>query len=93
MKSMFVSRQLLFLFCFSASDTTLPSSVCVVIEGPKVLESRSVAELVLVLGLDHRRPLTPQQLDGGEEVDHALVTHALQDDGQRDKDARATNAP
>ncbi len=44
--------------------------------------------LSLYLCLHHGRPLRPERPDGLEDVDHPLVLHPLQHEGERHEDAR-----
>ena len=56
------------------------------VEGGEVLQGRPVAELILVLGLHHGRPLGPQGPHRLEDVHHPLVLHPLQHDGEAGED-------
>lgn len=62
---------------------------CIVIETSKVLQSRLIAELILILRLHHSWSLRSQHFDRLEDVHHALITHPLQHDTQRDEDSGA----
>lgn len=55
----------------------------VMVEGTQIFKSSSIAESVLLLGLDHRRTLGSQHLDGLEHVDNSFEPHLFQDDAQR----------
>ena len=58
----------------------------------KVLQSRPVAELVLVLRLNHGRPLRPQSAHRLEDIDYPLILHPLQDYAQGNENAGTPNA-
>ena len=62
------------------------------IKGGEILESRPVAELILVLGLHHGGPLGPQGPHCLEDVNHPLVLHPLQHDGKADEDPGPTDS-
>lgn len=63
----------------------------VVVEGAQILESCSVAELILILGLHHCRPLRAQDSHCLGNVHDALILHAFQHNAQGNEDTCSTN--
>lgn len=64
---------------------------CIVIKTSKVLQSRLVAKLVLVLRLHHCWPLCSEHFDRLEYVHDSLITHPFQHDTQRNEDPSPSN--
>lgn len=65
---------------------------CIVIKAPQVLQSGSVAQLVLVLCLHHGRPLCAQGFNRLEQIHHPLISHPLQDNTESDENTCSSHS-
>lgn len=64
----------------------------VMVKRAEIFKGRSVAELILILGLNQSRSLSPEKANSLEQVHYTLISHPLQNDGERDEDTGSSDS-